>query len=264
MQGVYGIHNTVSDKWYVGQTGNIKTRWKAHRSRLRTGAFYPNAHLKAAWNKYGETSFEFVVLEEVFTACQLTEREEFWLQEKRKFSNGIYNIRTAADTNYGIKLSPETLAKRTAAVIGSKRSAESRARMSEAQKRAITPERRAAMSARMCGTRHSLETREKMAAAKRGKKKSAEFCTMLKARVVSEETRAKLKGLHRVLSKQDVWLIRKLHSEGLSDRAVAAYVPCGHCTVNCVVRGKAYQDIPNADGTLYTGFESNENKEKHT
>lgn len=53
--GIYGIHNTVSNKWYVGQSVNIERRQRVHTWSLRGEEKSPNNHLKAAWNKYAST-----------------------------------------------------------------------------------------------------------------------------------------------------------------------------------------------------------------
>ena len=62
--GIYAIVNRETGDRYVGSTGDLLEREQGHLSRLRHNR-HPNPHLQAAWNKYGETAFEFVVLEEV-------------------------------------------------------------------------------------------------------------------------------------------------------------------------------------------------------
>lgn len=62
MQGVYKITNTVNGKFYVGSAINIKRRWTVHRYKLRHNK-HDNKHLQSAWDKYGESAFEFSVIE---------------------------------------------------------------------------------------------------------------------------------------------------------------------------------------------------------
>lgn len=62
MQGVYKITNTVNGKFYVGSAINIKRRWTVHRYKLRHNK-HDNKHLQSAWNKYGESAFEFSIIE---------------------------------------------------------------------------------------------------------------------------------------------------------------------------------------------------------
>jgi group I intron endonuclease len=69
--GIYYILNTVNSKFYIGSTAKIGeyqsnsgfySRWYAHVWGLRKN-LHDNAHLQNAWNKYGEESFKFQILE---------------------------------------------------------------------------------------------------------------------------------------------------------------------------------------------------------
>lgn len=59
--GVYWIRNKINNKRYAGSSGNLKNRWRQHRSLLRRGC-HDNSHLQSAWNIYGEENFEFAVI----------------------------------------------------------------------------------------------------------------------------------------------------------------------------------------------------------
>ena len=61
--GIYFISNKVNGKRYIGSSKDIEQRFRAHRSELNRGV-HRNVHLLNAWNKYGEESFEFSVVEE--------------------------------------------------------------------------------------------------------------------------------------------------------------------------------------------------------
>ena len=87
MIGIYGIHNKVNDKWYVGQSNNIRKRNLYELRNLRNGVFHynnSNNHIVQAWQKYGENAFEWVVLEEC-EIDKLDEREIFWIAQKDSF-----------------------------------------------------------------------------------------------------------------------------------------------------------------------------------
>ena len=77
-QVIYKIVNLVNDKFYVGSTINKKVRFRQHRKLLR-GNKHHCKHLQAAWNKYGENKFDFVVIEEVPETRALQEVEEIYL-----------------------------------------------------------------------------------------------------------------------------------------------------------------------------------------
>jgi group I intron endonuclease len=79
-QVIYKIVNLVNDKFYVGSTTNKKVRFREHRKQLR-GNRHHCKHLQAAWNKYGEVKFDFVVVEEVANDKNLAEAEDMWLKE---------------------------------------------------------------------------------------------------------------------------------------------------------------------------------------
>ena len=78
MKVVYCITNTLNGKVYVGSTVNSKARKRQHFSDLRCGRHY-NQYLQRSFNKYGEGTFEWLVLEEVDDA-DLPKREMFWIE----------------------------------------------------------------------------------------------------------------------------------------------------------------------------------------
>ena len=94
MIGIYKIENTVNGKVYIGQSVDITDRWEHHRSELKNNR-HGNAHLQASWNKYGEDSFTFTVLEEC-TRKELQEREKDWISFYDSYSNG-YNQTLGGD-----------------------------------------------------------------------------------------------------------------------------------------------------------------------
>lgn len=74
---IYQILNTVNNKRYIGRTINWRGRKSNHKGSLRKNKHH-SAHLQHAWNKYGEDSFLFEVIEE----CEnhkLPEREGYWI-----------------------------------------------------------------------------------------------------------------------------------------------------------------------------------------
>ena len=99
MVGIYGIHNIVNDKWYVGQSIDIERRWKHHKWGL-TNEYHYNRHLLRAWNTYGESSFEFVVLEECETFDLLADKEKHWINTYNALNNG-YNLCEGGNTPIG-------------------------------------------------------------------------------------------------------------------------------------------------------------------
>ena len=79
-QFIYKIINTVNSKFYVGSTINTVERFRTHRKRLRKNRHHCK-HLQSAWNKYGEASFVFHVIETIPMEQSLRQAEDVWLAE---------------------------------------------------------------------------------------------------------------------------------------------------------------------------------------
>lgn len=88
---IYQILNAANEKRYIGRTTNLKSRKNQHFTALRKGKHHSN-HLQYAWNKYGEDSFLFEILEECGDAL-LPEREAYWINHYQSSSGEYgYNI----------------------------------------------------------------------------------------------------------------------------------------------------------------------------
>ncbi len=77
MIGIYKIFNTITKKLYIGSSENIKQRWQKHKALLRYNK-HDNYYLQNAWNKYGEDSFEFSIIEEC-SLSDLLNKEQYYL-----------------------------------------------------------------------------------------------------------------------------------------------------------------------------------------
>lgn len=77
--GIYCITNILNNKKYVGHSNFIGKRWDNHKYKLRRGT-HTNEHLQAAWDKYGESSFVFSILEKLPTDLS---REEYEVYENK-------------------------------------------------------------------------------------------------------------------------------------------------------------------------------------
>jgi group I intron endonuclease len=80
----------------VGQSRDIKSRWRDHRYN----AFNPkdhnyNTHLYRSFRKYGLEKFSFEVLEEC-TVEELNQKEIYWIEKYNSFFNG-YNLTFGGD-----------------------------------------------------------------------------------------------------------------------------------------------------------------------
>lgn len=102
VSGIYRIFTCHSGKVYVGSTKNLRKRYKEHKNELE-GHRHCNIHLQRAFDKYGEDSFYFDVLE-YCPEENLIEREQYWL-DSIPF---LFNICKIAGNCAGVKQSLDT------------------------------------------------------------------------------------------------------------------------------------------------------------
>jgi group I intron endonuclease len=154
-RGIYKIINVVNNKFYVGSAVDLKRRKTRHFSELRNGK-HNNRHLQAAWLKYGEQAFVFVVVEALSDDADLLAAENVWLKE-HVGKDYCYNIGVDATApmlgvrgedspTWGRKRTPEELAAQN--WIG----------------KAHTPESKELIRQRLLGKPKSAEVRAKISA----------------------------------------------------------------------------------------------------
>lgn len=103
--GIYQIINSKNGKYYVGSSKSIYNRIYNHKTNLRLGK-HGNTHLQHAWDKYGEESFYYKILE-ICEDCSkefLEEREDYWINyyESDKDEKG-YNKQKARQGSFSEK-----------------------------------------------------------------------------------------------------------------------------------------------------------------
>lgn len=200
--GVYKITCITNGKIYIGSSLDIKKRWSGHQYDLRKNK-HPNPHLQGAWNKYGEASFIFEVVELVMPWSRI-DREQYWLDKLKPYDRTIgFNIGVKANSGTsGRKLSPEHIAKSAAAHRGRKQPREAVEKTAAKNRgRKHNPEFGTAISARMKGVAKTPEARAKMSIAKKGKKLSPEHIEKIRlastGRKHSQITKEKIGNAHK-------------------------------------------------------------------
>lgn len=103
VSGVYMIKNILNNKCYIGSSINVKRRLQTHICHLNKGMHH-NRHLQAAYNKYGQKAFQFVILE----ICEPIIDTILSLEQKYLDLNPEYNNAPIAGSNNGYKHSAET------------------------------------------------------------------------------------------------------------------------------------------------------------
>lgn len=138
--GIYKIVNTVTGAVYVGSAAlSFRRRWQKHLSYLRRGK-HVNPHLQSAWNKYGETAFEFIILEA--TAPDGLLALEQWYIDNHARGLGVesYNVAPVAGSMLGFKFSEESKARVGAFWKGRKKTAEHLAKMCKNTYNFVSPD----------------------------------------------------------------------------------------------------------------------------
>lgn len=85
--GIYKISFLNSDRYYIGQSINIKNRIKYHKSNLKSDKHY-NKKLQRTYNKYGVNSMSFEILENC-TQQELNKLELFYINKYNSYHNGL-------------------------------------------------------------------------------------------------------------------------------------------------------------------------------
>ncbi|MDO8610138.1 MAG: GIY-YIG nuclease family protein [bacterium] len=132
--GIYIILNLINGKYYIGSSLNMLYRWKKHRERLRRKDHHNN-HLQSAWNKYTESSFVFIIIEQFDTISseKLGEIEQKYLDFAKQQQVKRYNLASEV-TRIGSHLNEQIRLKISAAHRGKKHSLQTRIKMSLAKK----------------------------------------------------------------------------------------------------------------------------------
>ena len=219
--GIYCITHAATGLVYVGSAVNLAARWNLHRVNLKAGNHH-SKKLQALWDRDGSGAFSFSLLETVQYRTDLLIREQHWMDTLHATwpSHGLNTCPIAMST-LGLKHPPESVAKRSAAMVGRNHSDAARRNMREGWKirrlihpqprhseatkekirkaslgRVISPEQRTAISNALTGKPLSQETKEKLSAALKGRLVHPNTtAAAIKARLGAKhtaETRAKI------------------------------------------------------------------------
>ena len=113
MIGIYKITNKINGKCYIGQSINIKQRWKNHKKDAfwKDGPEYQYP-LYRAIRKYGIDNFSFEVIEECTTDL-LNDKEIYYIALYKSNDNSLgYNQNTGGQLNsHNLKLTDDDVSK---------------------------------------------------------------------------------------------------------------------------------------------------------
>ena len=244
--GIYQITNTVNGKCYVGSAVSFRKRWKEHVRQLANGNHHSTV-MQRAWNKYGESAFEFKKL----LVC--AQADLLWFEQRAlDVLKPAYNICKVAGSVLGYRHTEE--AKAAAAMraagnthrrgrkeskevcerisvgrkgkgVGRVLSEETKEKIAAAQRgRTISEERKEHLRQLNTGKKQSPETIEKRMQKLRGRTRSAEAIARTTAKNKgSKRTPEQIKAMSRVrtkLSEDDVREIRRRVAAGESQASI--------------------------------------------
>lgn len=96
--GIYQFKNIINGHLYVGYSNHLEYRRRQHLRDLRAGT-HCNPYLQAAFRLYGESAFEWSVIE-YCPVAQLKNREKYWIAALGSFGGG-YNLTEGGDGSSG-------------------------------------------------------------------------------------------------------------------------------------------------------------------
>lgn len=100
--GVYRITLINDNRCYIGSSVDLGKRVRSHYTDLKSN-IHTNSYLQRVWNKYGEDSFIFDILE-LCDRLEVLDKEQYWIDYYESFSteNG-FNLAPVAGSTLGLK-----------------------------------------------------------------------------------------------------------------------------------------------------------------
>jgi len=153
--GIYKIECLGNGKVYIGLSINIEKRWTRHKRELKSNQ-HKNEYIQRAWNKYGQETFTFEILEEC-KKDELSKREIELIEKYNSYHNG-FNMTLGGEGGLsGYKRSKESIEKGRLKIIGRKSSIETRNKISKSRIGKYK-----GIENNFYGRHHSEETKEKI------------------------------------------------------------------------------------------------------
>lgn len=194
--GVYSITNKLDGKRYIGSAAkSFKGRWWTHINALRKGK-HQNKHLQSAWNRDGESNFDF----EVAYACKPEEciaMEQYFIDFWGACGKGYNFLPVAGRTWLGGTHGPVAREKIRRAQLGRKHTPEAKEKMRQAKLgKKLSPEHAAKTIAALKRRVITAESLKKRGDSLRGQKRTPEQLARIRAmrKPFSQASRDKMRA----------------------------------------------------------------------
>jgi len=207
--GIYGIRNAENNKIYIGSAVSLASRRRIHKHHLKKGDHH-NKYLQAAYDKYGESTLVFSVIEIVSDKNMLLEREQYWIDRYESLNREKgYNLAPVAESMLGFNHTEETKKKLSEYFMGHttwnkgiKMSGQYRENFLVAMR---SDERKQKRRKKSDGFKHTEETKKKIGMASVGRPCSEET----RRKMAATKTGKPMPAGHRE-NCIEAWKIRKL------------------------------------------------------
>lgn len=93
--GIYGILHRDTGRIYVGSSVNVAGRIRRHRYDLERKRHH-SIKLQSAFDEYGPSHFDFLLIEEVYNLVDLVRREQSWMDQAEAYTKG-FNSKSRAE-----------------------------------------------------------------------------------------------------------------------------------------------------------------------
>lgn len=232
--GVYQITHRDTGRSYIGSAVLFRVRWNQHRNLLRKGLHH-SPFLQHAWTKYGEDSFEFLILESCERG-QCIQREQAHMDAVQP----AFNVCRVAGSTLGRKHDAATRQKLKEKATGRKhppRSKEHREKISAVHKgKPKSPEHMAALQAARAKQVFTEDRRTRV-----GESLKLAYASGRRKREKAEPHKQKIGQAFAKLSDDDVRKIRKMRADGMTFAAIGLQFGSPASTMLQICSGKRYR-----------------------
>ena len=246
--GIYAIRNLVNQKIYIGQSWDIRKRFREHKHHFGFDN-HCNQYLQRAWNKHGSVNFAFEILEECLEG-ELNEKEISYILKYRQLTE-VYNL---CDGGYGIRGYTHTEETREKLrelkklqplwMLGRHHSEETKRKLSEINMGKKIPKEVVMRSVESRkGYRHSAEARRKMSESSKGSVGPKGFKRSEEAKKKLSEMRRGQNSTSAKLCDVQVYKIKMLLSEGRRNKHIAIMFNISPSVICDIKHGRTWGHI---------------------